>query len=957
LGCYPAFPPRAKKKIAVNQSTIDQRNQTVHQQTNIANLYQAPPPGTNPQAPYTDLSRLAPAIPPVPFVGRESEKNWLSAQLADPGVALALLHGGPGIGKSALVFDWLLGVHTQHRETHWIFGWSFSGQGEETENSAGDFFHAIGQFFGLADNTPAELAEAVGRLLQQRPVVLVLDGLEAVQGRAGQAGAGKIGDHALHDLLAEALLYGLRGHSLIVLCSQQPLADLGQGMGSRNARLESWELPLLDETEAAQVLRGFQLDGSQRDWQRVLAETNGHPLSLILLGGLLRRRFGGRLHDFVRLEHALQRPLSGAEGSGAEGLTPAESAKLRFGTPAQPTPEQRARRLLDYYAEDYWGRPRWQERYADWRSDESLGEEPVFLALLGLVDGPLEAAVFDLLLREPEDGRFAEFYAYLAPLRERRKRAQAAVPAQRDWRKRAAQVQQRAFGPLWQRLEQAGLLLPALLDDNGLRTRWDTHSLLRAGFGEHCRKHHLRVWEQGHALLFRHYAEQGRKLTHAIENPTLPQLLPFYTAARHACQAGMYRDALEIYRAHILRFKDENGQWTASFYSVHQLGAQARDLALLAGFFPLGWSGPVVPDLRENERNWVLGEAAFDLMNLGRLSEAVAPMRAMVDLYVADKGWKNASISVQTRSDVLLALGRPGEAEQQARAGLDYAQKLQPSYWFMEMGSTVTIANVLYRQGWLTGARRELAQAETIQARGQPHLPRLYSLQGVRYCALLLAQARPGDSAALREILERGQYLLECAKQGLPKWDTAYAHLMLAQAHAALSDTETARAEFGLAVAGVREADRLDFSPEFLLARAAFLYAQEGASATVFKDLNAAADIIRRGDMALYELELHLLWGTLWLDQGKPDLALTQWRLAARLLDSTGHYLREGECALLAARLAHAGLLQADAEECLWVAKAHIEGRGHWAILPQWEKVRAACGVTMDGPEDRTTSP
>jgi hypothetical protein len=63
----------------------------------------------------------------------------------------------------------------------------------------------------------------------------------------------------------------------------------------------------------------------------------------------------------------------------------------------------------------------------------------------------------------------------------------------------------------------------------------------------------------------------------------------------------------------------------------------------VAWFFEDPWKR-VVSALAEADRGWLLNEAGFDLCALGRVIEAVEPMRAALEMAVAREDWKPAAI-------------------------------------------------------------------------------------------------------------------------------------------------------------------------------------------------------------------------------------------------------------------------------------------------------------------------
>ena len=69
------------------------------------------------------------------------------------------------------------------------------------------------------------------------------------------------------------------------------------------------------------------------------------------------------------------------------------------------------------------------------------------------------------------------------------------------------------------------------------------------------------------------------------------------------------------------------------------------------------------------------------------------------------------------------------------------------------------IADALYQAGRRAEAEARFREAEQMQAERQPDYPLLYSVQGFRYCDLLLAEA---ERAAWRELLRRSAIAGRC---------------------------------------------------------------------------------------------------------------------------------------------------------------------------------------------------
>jgi hypothetical protein len=143
--------------------------------------------------------------------------------------------------------------------------------------------------------------------------------------------------------------------------------------------------------------------------------------------------------------------------------------------------------------------------------------------------------------------------------------------------------------------------------------------LLREYFAKILRERRTEAWKAAHRRLYEHLTTT----TPDKPAPTLDDLQPLYQAVAYGCLAGMHEDArAKVYRDRILRGTDSNG-----FYSTKKLGAFGADLGAVACFFDLPWS-QVSPNLTPSNRAWILGEAGRYLRAVGRLTEALEPMRA-----------------------------------------------------------------------------------------------------------------------------------------------------------------------------------------------------------------------------------------------------------------------------------------------------------------------------------------
>jgi hypothetical protein len=273
----------------------------------------------------------------------------------------------------------------------------------------------------------------------------------------------------------------------------------------------------------------------------------------------------------------------------------------------------------------------------------------------------------------------------------------------------------------------------------------DAHPLIREYFAKQLRDTQPAAFQAAHSRLFDHLCE-----TTPRRPDTLDGLQPLYQAVVHGCLAGRQQVAREkVYRDRILRGTGSDG-----FYSTKKLGAIGADLAAVAAFFDEPWSR-VSPNLIEAAQAWLLHQAAFRLRALGRLTEALEPMRADLEILVQRKDWKQAAISAGNLSELEVTLGRLTDAVADARQSITHADQSGDTSW--RMASRTTAADALHQSGRRAEAGTLFAEAERMQKEDQPEFDLLYSVPGFRYCDWLLAppNAPPGRPSSATQASSR----------------------------------------------------------------------------------------------------------------------------------------------------------------------------------------------------------
>jgi hypothetical protein len=536
--------------------------------------------------------------------------------------------------------------------------------------------------------------------------------------------------------------------------------------------------------------------------------------------------------------------------------------------------EIRRRREIPLLAEDK--EHRYHARHLFGAYVEHLGEaspEVAVLRLLGLFDRPAEEKLL-AVLREADEPELSVLTAPLQSLSEA------------DWRRVLRRL------TVLRLIDIVASPAPPI----------DSHPLLREHFAEQLRTRFPEAWLAGHRRLFEHLCE-----TTEHQPATLDGLQPLYQAVAHGCHAGLYHQTLyDVYIARILR-----GTGVGGSYSTFTLGAIGADLGAVACFFTTPWT-TLVPNLAPADQAWLLNEAGYNLRSMGRLTEAVEPMRVSMEMDVERGEWRGAAMSASNLSELELTRGEVPVAVAAGEQSVTFAVRDGDADWRSFIVSRTPLADALHQAGRRDESRRLFEETESRQAAGQPQYPRLYSLRGFAYCDLLLSDGErvawrnwlSGEAgscetltasiAACETVNERAQLTLASAEHEANRLDIALDHLTLARAalyKACIASTTSYAAEEHItaAIKDLGAASRADHLPRVLLTRA-WLRCLSDNQPGCRDDLDAAWELAERGPMPLFQADIQLTRARLFRDRE----ALEE---AGRLIEKHGYHRRDGELA------------------------------------------------------------
>ncbi|HEX3683024.1 MAG TPA: toll/interleukin-1 receptor domain-containing protein [Bryobacteraceae bacterium] len=399
----------------------------------------------------------------------------------------------------------------------------------------------------------------------------------------------------------------------------------------------------------------------------------------------------------------------------------------------------------------------------------------------------------------------------------------------------------------------------------------DCHPLIREHFAHVMRQSAPEAFREGHSRLYEHYSRSAPQYPETLE-----QMTPLFYAVYHGCQAEQYQETLDaIYYDRIQRRRER--------YSTQRLGAYGTRLSLVANFFRSPWTEPV-SNLSRVDQLWLINQAGFSLKAVGRLREALTPIRMAAERYTEEQVWLEASLNYRNLADLNLALGNLSEAAAAGYQAVELAERSgDPSACML---SKASLAACFHQLGMSAECSRLFEEAERLQGEKQPQFPILYSFQGHLYSQFLFDV---GQGAA---VLRRATQTLQWAEKNNWPLDIGLDHVSLGCAYPPSSPESSFHLD--QAVEYLRRAGNLSYLPVALLARG------------TQRDLDEVYRLATRCGMRLYLTDYHLAQARYLLGQRRIPEAREHTDKAAVLIAETGYHRRDRELEELRQALAAA---------------------------------------------------
>lgn len=829
------------------------------------------------------------------LIGREQELALLDLAFAQPHTAIVSLVAWGGVGKTMLVQQWL---QTLQRKgwfgTRRVYAWSFYSQGTKEDRQASEdsfLAHALAWFGVECEPTlsPWDKGRLLADAITRERTLLILDGIEPLQYPPGPMG-GQLRAPGVQSLLKQLArkANAVEQRGLCLVTTREPLTDLadferreGVAWGSV-LRVDLGNLT--DEAGAALLHHA----GANRAGP---AEIKADDAELFATS----REVDG---------HALTLNLLGRFLAHAHRADIRRRDLVKFEKTDKPY--EHAFKMLAAF-EDWFN-----------RSSDIYKHQLTILRLLGLFDRPVEADCIAALRRAPviaglTDSLFHSTGGFFG-LGKRHKPL-----SDEDWNAATGFLDK--FG-----------LIHIQSDAGNRETLLDCHPLIRQHFSETLRKRNPQSFRVAHSRIT-DCLLGGTE----IRPSTLEGIEPLYNAIAHGCLAGRFQEMVEkVYRDRINR-----GTHAGGFYSTRVLGAYSSDLSVVATFFSDPWN-TIAPQIRRTDQGWVTYAAGFLLRAVGRLDEAIEPMRLGANLAVDESDWANAAIRTSNLSQALQLSGRIREAVDAADEAELYARR--SSMANQVMYRVAGAGDSRHQLGDAQEAAAKFEEAEAIQAQ-YGGFPYLGSLQGHQFCELLLRRAEraawsvilglptvseESQAATITcvNVINRAQATLNCDRRGgMGALSLALSLLSIGRAaiyHWILVPSERAKKLAIVvrivddALRDLEKANAIQHLPQILMSRAEFLCSRGSLDSNVLERkesekaearqqllttavmaLDEAWDIAERGSMRLHLADIHLHRARLFFREKHYPWKSPSDDLAAaeKLINDCGYHRRDEELA------------------------------------------------------------
>ncbi|MCX9012911.1 MAG: hypothetical protein OIN66_17555 [Candidatus Methanoperedens sp.] len=246
---------------------------------------------------YKLVFALDKAPPPLEvWVGREDLMRSISTDWRASKHHVVGLIGFGGEGKSSLALQWLNNLlddykikdPAQTKHLDGVFWWTFDEKRNVDEFLEAALHYMSGGNSALLSDNPSSAARAdlTASMLRNSSSIFILDGLEVMQHQDGDQ-YGQMRSDILRDFLGYVAAKK-ETNSFCLITSRVPVLDLSEYTTYTYRNVDR-----LSPDEGRTLLQKLGVNGSDAELNKVVAEWNGHALTLNLLGTFLVKEHKG----------------------------------------------------------------------------------------------------------------------------------------------------------------------------------------------------------------------------------------------------------------------------------------------------------------------------------------------------------------------------------------------------------------------------------------------------------------------------------------------------------------------------------------------------------------------------------------------------------------------------------------------------------------------------------------
>jgi len=331
--------------------------------------------------------------------------------------------------------------------------------------------------------------------------------------------------------------------------------------------------------------------------------------------------------------------------------------------------------------------------------------------------------------------------------------------------------------------------------------------------------------------------------------PTLDDLKPLIEVVHHACQAGAYDEARDVYWHRILQAERR--------VILHQLSSYETDLSLITEFFPLSDTSKEPAGSSPNFKRFLINEMGLCLMNLGRLREVAWFFEQYVKGNIEAQDWSNANHGYQNLAELYALLGALEKSRESATQALDLAHRAEKKDDQCYSLAFQGLANHLL--GNIQMASDAFSQAEKFEQENDSRKRYLFSLRGIQHADHL---RRIGDLDYARRVTKVNFQICERNRWA---FQSSQCHRVLGDLNSDSGNHESAHAHYGTALKIARSISHRRSLIEALLAHGRWQAKHMKDTNAAFNDLNEALGYCVESGYRIYEADVRvaLAWANL----------------------------------------------------------------------------------------------